>query len=406
MKYSIIPLFVLSFLFFSTHTFAQENTTPQILAEINIAEARIIERVGNTVGVALVFSNGKGVQTDVRYSIDAVKEGKVYSTTVFEDVLVLSQNSTLQKNIVYTIPTLPTGKYELRFFSANTEGFPFGFSRLGEVTVASPLGVSFIPDSCAFSRGEGKGKKVLGGAELLALSPKEKVEVSCTTINTTPNALPVTFSTHIKKESIYGSATAHTTSDVVILKSKETKILTGSIEIPEVAGKYVVEFTLSQGENETTTLYKTIAISGSGGVLRNVSLDKDGYAREDVAQIQVVWSASVQQSSADVVVKNNNGFICGSLSSPLTKKAETLSIPIKITCTNPSVSVTLKDQAGNILDKKITEVQTVNPLQEGPLGGTRGMWVLIGGILLIAGIGIYIKRKKHSDSFISNTNTF
>lgn len=83
-------------------TTAIGTDTSALVATVNIENAKIISHIGNKVVIGFDLTNGKGLQTGVKYSILLVSKNGLYivDQTVYEESLSLSEDSRIHREII------------------------------------------------------------------------------------------------------------------------------------------------------------------------------------------------------------------------------------------------------------------------------------------------------------------
>ncbi len=92
-------------------------------------------------------------QCKIRHQLISSVGGKknVVDDISYPDSFTFYTGIVIEKDIVYSAPNVLNGDYELVLSSMNSEGFPFAFKSLGQVTISSLSDISIIADSCFLS---------------------------------------------------------------------------------------------------------------------------------------------------------------------------------------------------------------------------------------------------------------
>jgi hypothetical protein len=150
-KLSIFALIIL--LTTLTITLAQEQPQKAVLVStVNIQDTKIKEQVNNIFQISFNISNKQGLQSGVKYGVQLVSGDNnqtVVDEKIYDEVLTVAPNTTINKSIVYSAPENISGNYRLLVIVTNSSGFPFGVTSAGKVTLsASSKAVYISPESC------------------------------------------------------------------------------------------------------------------------------------------------------------------------------------------------------------------------------------------------------------------
>jgi hypothetical protein len=389
---SIIKTFFYTVLFcsliFSTSLFAQNEVQiveqkPELVAMVNVYNAKVDSQVDDTLALSFSISNGEGVQTDVRYSVRLMqattKKGTVLvDEKVYDDTLTLSENSTLQKTVVYEAPSLTPGTYQVFVSLKNTAGFSFGTASFGDIEFkGSTKGAQIVPDSCAFTTVGALG-------------------VSCTVQSTVLGTTIVTPVAQTYERSVHGTVVADTALGAVpiTLKAKEKKSVFFALRKATAPGMYMVAVQLSSPAASSNTIYLPYTVEGVDTSIIQASANADYYEKGSGADVFVLWGGS---QKVIIEAKITSGILtCGSgQMNDLTKGSTTVRVPIARNCIHPTVSISLKGDDGVVLDEKIIEMQTKSEVEHSFPFTTKEVALLATlGVFVVFGTGMFLKKKK------------
>lgn len=402
-KIKILFLSLFVGLIVSTSVYAQTPSpaqAPVVVAEVNVNNAKLVNQVDNNFNISFNLSNGQGVQNNIRYSVSLIKKEKGSQKTidqkVYEETLNLNENTSIEKNIIYTAPESLSGTYSLYLNNFNNKGLPLGFASLGDVKLtASKKGIEIVSGSCSVTTAANTTAVPI--SKITDLYSEEEMKITCTVLNQTSSPVSVSPVFETRDRTAYGDVVASAVEQFnapVTLKALEKKAI--SVVVPQVkdVGIYFVSLAFSSGEMRSVSVSTLYKIGGASSDIVNISPDADYYAKKENANIMVLWSGS-KATSADVVITTKWDRVCGTTSTDtLVKGKDTIVVPIKKSCFNPTIKVTLKDAEGATLDEQTISVKTTS--REDKLGifsGLTGTVALIAILVLLAGLGIYMKRK-------------
>ncbi len=401
-KYIALSLLCVGVLVTPIRSALAQTKAPQMatVANVNIQGAKIANQIGSVVNVSFLLTNGKGVQTGVKYSVrlySKVNRNIVIDEKVYDEALTLAENSQTQKSIVYVAPATLSGTYSLYLFSNNDVGFPFGVVSVGDVTfTASQKGISVAPESCSTSIVGSNEKKSHSLSESPVLSSNQSLKLSCTAQNTSAGVLSFIPSYQTYYRTLGGEKAEVTGGDVapISFKAGEKKIVALTLPVGRKPQIYVTQVTFGEGQSNSVVV--RYSVSGATATIVNVSADKDYYRAGDKANLTLLWSAPPVPTFADVVIKTDKGALCGKTSvDEINGFKSNIEVSIKRPCFNPSITVSLKNKSGMTLDEKTFDIKTTSVKEfGGTFGGVKGALLIILILLGIILVGKYMKKKK------------
>ncbi len=388
----------------TTVTFAQTPAAPQsavAIAQVNIGNAKIVEQSGNNFNISFVLSNGEGLQTNVKYAVRLLKKDgstqKTIDEKVYEESLTLAENSQVSKSILYSAPETLSGAYSLVVVSFNNKGFPFGAASLGEVTLASSKkGLEILSDSCSITSRANLTPQLI--SKHLEFFPRDAITLSCTVVNNTSANLSASAVFELKEGSAYGAVVENTVlkyNPHVDFKALEKK--TVSVALPEVAvpGVYSLSLKFEASGSYSNVVTMPYRVAGKAASIVNISPDADYYDRGDTANITLLWSGVDALHVETAITTGKWNRLCGKVSTEsLSQGTHVFSVPIKRSCMDPNIKITITDGNGATLDEQSVAIETISRSNtSGIFSGPRGTILIIVILVILAGLGIYMKRK-------------
>lgn len=382
---------------------AQETppaTTPVIVAMVNISNAKIVNQVGNNFNISFTISNGEGVQSNVKYGIRLLKKEAAAQAIVdqktYDESFTLPENSSFTKEIIYSAPESLSGAYTLLITSSNSNGFPFATVSLGEVKLSpASKGVEISSSSCRIVTSSNAENKLL--SEIVDVYTEDTMKVLCLVNNQTTDSVAISPVFETRDRSAYGELTASAVEQFnapTTLKPLEKKAI--SVVVPKVKdpGMYTFSLAFVSGAMKSNSVSASYRVGGGTSEVINISPDADYYGKGESAKILLLWSGT-NAASAEAVITKQWNRVCGSVSTTaLAKGKDTLVVPIKKNCFNPTITVTLKAADGTVLDKETVAVPTTSREEDKGLFSTaKGAILLVVLLIAVAALGVYLKRK-------------
>lgn len=407
-------------LFSFNQVFGQETVLKKVesgpVAMVDITDAKVVSQEGNSFKISFKLKNGQGLQTDVRYSVILTsKDGKyVLDDQTYDESLTLYENSSIDKEITYVAPSQFSGTYKLNMFSSNSNGFPFSVLPLGEVKLTSnSKGVQIINESCYVSiDGDKTGKKYSLSSNIF-ITKDQTLKLNCAVSNTKDSMVTVSPMYETKFYGSYGEITVQEGGDLaeIIFSANEKKNVTLSLPKGSVSKNHFLTVYFDEQGASSNEVYVHYTIEGINGSLQKVTLDKDYYNRGDNGFMAIIWSASHGLSSKggkffakpplvtlNAALVNGNGKSCAE---PIEQKLEKdmnapetmISFKVERNCSNPTISASLVDAEGNILDQKdFSFTSSEDSLKTNSNGSRTGIIILL-ALGMILGITFYLKKK-------------
>ena len=380
----------------TTNTFAQ--TSAVLVTDVNVQNVKVTKQENNIFNISFALSNGVGIQSGVKYSVQLMSASKdkppfLVDEKVYSEVLTLNEKSITNRDIVYTAPSSLSGTYLVYVTSSNDKGLMLGLSSAGEYTItSSSQGLQILTETCKLSSVSTKDQTLAGG---IGIKLGDSVSLSCTVSNnakTSMTATPV-FETHY--QSVYGDIVPQTggsTSPITIGAGEKKSV---AVTLPKVDNPqtYEVLFYLKSQGQDSNKVSARYTILGASVTILNVSTDKDYYKKGDTANLSLIWTGTDEATNAQATMASA-GQICGTADvESITKGKQEIAVNVDTLCYNPSISVSVTDKDGKVLDQKTFDIQSTSVSKvSASLGNAKGIIIAL-VLLLIIIIGIYMKRK-------------
>jgi hypothetical protein len=402
------------------------TSSSNIVATVNIEDAKIVSQKGNIFKISFTLSNREGLQTGVKYGVKLFSDTGKYlaDEKVYEESLTLYENSKVEKEITYVAPSVLSGSYTVYLASNNENNFPFGIVEVGKAKlVASIKGIEIQNTSCYLQVvGEVGNTHYSLIKSTIDIAQNEQLRLTCTAVNKANTSMTVVpyYETHYF--SAYGKVAPQEGGDYKSITFAKGEKKTFSVILPKsnTAQFYNLKIGLLSSDTSSNFVSVGYIIRGVSGAIQKISLDKNYYKGGDKGEMTVLWYASsgdlFTRSKSKVgippnallsaIMVNEEGRDCiNSINKqPLTRDTEDsfthIAFNIKTTCMNPKVKATLTDESGRVLDQKEFAFKS-DPASEAVIAhnakksmSPRSAIILVVALLAIVGAGIYMKKKK------------
>ncbi len=419
---------------------SEQLSEGEVIANVRISDARILSQEPDKLKIGFTLSNqGESTQLDVRYGFELIrvtdKGQAIVDTFVAPETLVIAPGQSIEKQVDYFAPTFLTGEYKLYVVSKTTGGLMLGVSSAGQVTFSGGADyVEILAESCSLSiKGESDKYNLYQGVDI---AQSEKFYISCDIIShmSAPQTLSWNFETF--KRTLYGApiTTNRIKSAALSLSVKEKKNVSFEIPLPVDPQAYDSTLVLLDARTGAPISNKVsfhFVLRGESATIQNISFDKSSYMTGDVISADVFWSPSadqflnsragegtaVQEISAILRVVDVQGKICAE-SRPRSLSPDSLKITITANatsdCVNPAATISLLDKSLNVLDSRT--IKTLEKSEYQPKESATDSkenesnlsiwWIVLGGLtfVLISGLIIFMKRKRHDHDDMSDTH--
>lgn len=407
LKIFATSFFVLGILLLSKPVYAATPAKPvaQItLASVDIQDAKIVSQKDNTIVATFLFSNKEGAQSGVKYGVKLFTQdvkghpGILVDEKVFDESLTLLPNSLTRKQITYIAPESLSGTFMIAITSSNDKGFPFGLTPLGVIKLTQVAkGVTILPGSCTVHLDGDPTKQLTAPSQNTSFNESRTAHLTCYVINNNKKEERTTpvFETHIKD--MYGSVVSKTVggdTQNIVFKPLEKKGVSVLLPKAQTPGTYTVSFGLIGSTGISNTIQTLYTVRGASASILNFSLDKDYYKSGAIAQGTLVWvSQDVSKLFSTVRITDSHGASCGNVQKVQLNQIKT-EIPFTMNndCFSPHIQIVLQDEKGLVLDQKVFDVVTKSATYHKI--SSFSMTYILAALLVILGLGLYIKRRK------------
>ena len=408
-----------------------------IIATTELYNAKINSQNNNQVEIIFDIANGKGAQPGVKYRVDLMKETadgqEIVDTKVFDEVLSIRENETINKSITYSAPKYLSGEYTIFMTLENNSGLTLALGPVeGTVTLTGDgSGYVELKESSCHLTIPGDTTEYLP-AQGVDITSEESLNVTCEITHTFTEATTVfpvmaIFERSLTGKLIRGAETL--TENEVTLKPNTPATITLPLSLATAPQSYdtTLSFVISGGQSVSQTIPLHYVIRGLSGTIQNVLLDKDFYKKGENAEISFTWTGSadgfpdsrygeeseVEEPMAVVSVVDGKGVACSDEKRvPLEDIQTSISLPITSDCLNPVVSAFLYD-GQTMLDEKTYDINSKEgavtvepPVTEEPKSQPSPLIIvtIIILILIIATVLYIIKKKQNGDDSNDSVN--
>jgi len=390
------------------------NQPGQVVATVNIDEAKVVSQNGNNFSIYFSIYNQVGVQHGVKYAVEIYSKEKLIDKKVYETPIDLGNNKSVQKTISYSAPLWARGDYEMLLVVKNEQGMSLSTSSIDTVHLDGSNQSVDISDCYIVINDDQKNR--YQPEQGIDFSLSEKATVFCTLKSNFASQVTVTphFDTYLR--STFGTFMGSDKNDSVTLEANKTSEMSFLIPKKNKPQAYDTMLTLldSQGNKVSNSMVFHYVIQGESGTISNLLLDKDNYVAGENASIAFTWSGSADiflesrnkgarasDRIAEFSITDSSGKVCASNLRKNLSESDSyveIKIPIQSDCVGARVTANLKNASGEILyqaifakkDKEILPAP-INPAENKNLYIYAGF--LIVTIILIIIIVIVRKRK-------------
>ena len=424
--FSIYICFSFSSLLFASTVSSQKTikisskNNATLVAMVNIENQKIVSQKDNNFMLSFDLSNGKGLQSGVKYGVELVPENAHYiaDQKVYDESMTLYENSTVHKEITYVAPAGFNGDYDLYVLSNNESGFPFAIASLGKIKLTSSKeAVDIVNDTCYLKINDGKHHTITEG---VYVNKDESINLICDVVNHSNLPISVNPSFETRYFSMYGKVApqSEVKDEPISFVKGEKKTISLALPVGLIPQFYTLKVNLNGINASSNDVYVHYVVNGTSAIIQKLSLDKDIYKKGDNGTLSLIWSAvSGDLSNSDkhptilppltmnISIKGNDGKDCISpISKPLVRDYDNPQTGIPFTvlkdCLNPNTSITITDNKGNVLDQKGFLFKT-SP-NETPKNNTSKYYVIIFIILIVLIFSFYLIKRNKKVNVISN----
>ncbi len=422
-----------------------ETSAPDTTTEV--IDAIILSQKNNIFDIEFSLTNGKGIQSDVRYSIrlvDGVTNDFYFATLdekVYPEIVSLGENASIRKQITYTAPEFLSGEYTLSIFASNSSGRLLSLNTVGEgkVTLTSTQPYVFIDSASCKLRVKEDPTNNYTLHQGLDVSKEETMLVICSLQNNSEKDLILTPDFKTFKRNTFGELidVSQISKESFALKAGETKELSITVPKADVPQAYDTKLSLLNEStipsNEITIHY---VVQGSSATISNFLVDKKAYTSGDSAKTELLLAGSAdsffgsragvlmgekEKTMVSILFTNEEGLACSenvNVDLGTTNKTRILTdVPIARDCPSYQVQVKITGDGGRILDEKnysFLNIQEsgIDDLRENLADTKEGRFnkemvflILLGATLLISIVIIFVFLSKKKMRSKGNTLT-
>ena len=369
-------LIIISVFLFLTVFSSKAKAEPK---DIAIDNAKIISSERNDIKIGFdLANNGNGIETGIKYTIK-LEDNSVslfVDSKVFDEILTFGNNEKIHKEINYIAPAYLKGDYIVWIAVGNEAGLSSFDKRVGEIILNGSGEYVYIEDMCYMSVEGDLRKYTL--SEGIDVAKDEKIRANFNIINhfNEPITIAPVFETYYR--STYGNLISTEKQSDIALNPGENNNFSLIIPKPDSPQAYDAVLILldSQGKKISNSRTFHFVVRGASATIQDLKLDKDFYKKGETAEISLFWTGSadnfplsrqkgttLDKAMANLTIKNSNGQNCiGEFEKNLSEQNQSdvvrFNVPIISNCSNPQVSLIIKDGNGDILAQKDVEIST------------------------------------------------
>jgi hypothetical protein len=424
---SLLSVFAIGIVFCGTAN-AQTSSSASVsggvlVATVNIDNAKIVSQDDRNFSISFDISNRIGAQPQIKYAVQLTKVSStgqdVIDEKVYDEVLSLGENTTVNKTINYTVPSsIPAGTYELSLESKNESGLILAYISLGTVNISEnkTQTVEIVPGSCQLTVQGGSTTTDYISNGPLPITVDQKIIANCIISSSFSGEISLLPNFVTMEHTVFGSivSTSGGSVESINIKNGTSRI---SVELPQTLKPedYDVEFSLISSDKSVVSnkVYFDYILVGDSGVIENAVFNKTFYKAGDIANIQLslvtniasisnvqpILTNNLASTSIYISITSDSGRICGSTTSMELTNFPNVQVPIINDCSNPQANIVLSmiDATGKeiVLDQKNFQINTPNAQANSPTKLNAETIILIsaGLIVVLILLAIIIKRK-------------
>jgi len=398
---SLLAIFWLSF--FVSGVNAQEDQT-NIIPEIAIPEgmevvaigdfskAEIISQDNNKFKIAFELKNFGKMVTDLRYGVKLEKRvGEEYQQIdekVFDEVVSLNNNQSINREIEYIAPDFLQGEFRLSLVSKDSAILTFAANPVGKRSIVLNGTGEYIqfPSDCFLTIGVKEEKYPL--SQFVSFESNEEVFLNCQFENMGQNPIiaQANFEVYSRNTFNQEEKTISVSSENVSISSKEKKEV--RIKLPQVEKPqgYDIKVSLEkEGKKVSNSVIAHFVLAGESASIVMTRFDKDAYQKNETANLEITTERSIEfytDATAgnvgenivlEVEISNNLGKSCADkLTQDIAADSDihnkiNLAIPIKEDCLGMKALISLKKKDGKELDKKTISLPLIEKKVKPPI---------------------------------------
>jgi hypothetical protein len=328
----------------SFESVAGKTGVPVLLARVNLYKPSVVKsvRYGEHYTASFVLETLDPSQNNIRYRISLVdtNNNPVY-TYVFPNAVSLTKGIPLTISERFPVPVDISGVYTGIISIVNREGLPLATGEVSNITLASQTSSQFTITSCITDEN--------------VYDKRETVSVTCAIKGEPSLGSKLLYS-------VYRNNRAQSYMKEAV--SLEKKKVTFTFPAPGKADAYSLTIQgLNGGALVGETLSLPFAVRGTISNILSIATDKQAYAKGDVAKVNVglnVFSENAEGMYALALLKSaDRTYTCGPLVRTRLSRPTSVSftIPIVKECEGFTLSITITNEQGVILDEEFLSVE-------------------------------------------------
>ncbi|MFA7319799.1 MAG: hypothetical protein WC022_04360 [Parcubacteria group bacterium] len=347
--------------------------------------ARLLSQNGNELKLKLIFNN-ENIKSaaGVRYAVllyktdekgNALGESPMDVKAYADNVILGRDNKKyIEKDVIYMAPRYLKGKYKVDIDYLDEAGGRIGSYVAGDVDLSGGDNnfLEILPETC-FLQVEGNENSLIL-TQGIDVKKEENLLITCSVKNSSNEEIAATpsFENFYRNYRLNEKVDQEKTSfGPVLFKAGEVKNVSLPITKALKPQAYDAALYLADASNKqiSNKAYAHYIIVGEGATIQNVTLDNNNYAPGGVANITVYYSGSSDDfdfsrfggtknmnltMDIDIADSGNASCISGKKNFNLDVKEISVNKSISVTndCRNPSVTVAIRGNDGQILDTR------------------------------------------------------
>ncbi len=360
---------------FFTATYAQDKKiTSTVIADVEIQQARIISQENRIIKASITLQNRIGTQSGILYGIQVYKKDEdkniLLDEYAIQDALILNQNQSVTKEVIYAVPLSISGDVELFMYTSTNKGILLGAAPLGTVALpTTKLALSL--NSCS----------------------RTDQTFTCSIQNTANVAATTTLVTTVKA----GTSAFGTILDIyntpIVLQKKETRNINQTIRQSLFTQNLYLESTLFNAEGFPISRKTNIYIHP----VKKVSIDNilvEQISKKDYSVKVVSLTRSTDPHSVTATLNDINGA-CATATTPMVEVNTMLTLSSKKACTPSTITVIVKNNKGEVIDT-VTQAYESSWTEDEKKMNQNTSWFIGGLLAAVLLILFLISRRKES----------
>lgn len=386
-----------------------------LLATTNITEAKITKQEDALLEVTYTVNNEQGVQTDVRSSLALANEkNTIVEEQISRDVFSLGENEKKTRIISLEIPSFLKGEFTPVITLSTESGMVLSMYPMDKkIQVSGNVNDVVYFEGCVLSVAGDDSKKFLA-MQGVDVASQEDLLAHCTAKNMSSNAITATPNITEYRRTVFGKKTNEYSVSPVTFGPNEKKEFTFTVAKNAEPQAYAQKIVLldqngKQISDKTSFHY---VVQGESATVQNIVLDKNAYKKGDIATITFNYTNSADrffgarkqggtpiQLSALLQITDASGALCAA-EKKITFEGDLFqkeSITMERDCSDPSVSASIQNNDGKVLDKKtVLAKDPESKNEQNPTSlytGKYFIFIAVGVFIFLLGVMLVLVRK-------------